>query len=80
MNGAPCMVLPHAAASVVSVQANDNGDYFPLWGICLGFEMLGYLAADEDISILTSTDSENLPVPITFTKSTCYGCSCCYHC
>ncbi|XP_052861337.1 gamma-glutamyl hydrolase A-like isoform X1 [Anopheles cruzii] len=25
---------------------NDNGDYFPVWGTCLGFELLTYLAAN----------------------------------
>ena len=22
-------------------EANDNGDYFPIWGTCLGFEAMG---------------------------------------
>ncbi|XP_043281459.1 chitobiosyldiphosphodolichol beta-mannosyltransferase-like [Venturia canescens] len=26
---------------------NENGDYFPIWGTCLGFELLTYLAANE---------------------------------
>ena len=30
-------------------KANDNGDYFPIWGICLGFEMMIILEAEEDI-------------------------------
>ena len=25
-------------------QANDAGDFFPIWGTCLGFEMLGLMA------------------------------------
>lgn len=25
---------------------NENGDYFPLWGTCLGFELLTYLSAN----------------------------------
>jgi gamma-glutamyl hydrolase len=33
-------------------KANDNGDYFPIWGIYLGFEMMIILEADEDILAL----------------------------
>ena len=27
------------------MEMNEQGDYFPLWGTCLGFELLTYLAA-----------------------------------
>ena len=27
-----------------ALQANDKGDNFPIWGTCLGFEMLGLLS------------------------------------
>ena len=27
-----------------ALQANDKGDIFPIWGTCLGFEMLGLLS------------------------------------
>uniref|UniRef100_U5EYI6 folate gamma-glutamyl hydrolase n=1 Tax=Corethrella appendiculata TaxID=1370023 RepID=U5EYI6_9DIPT len=30
----------------IAVELNKNGSYFPLWGTCLGFELLTYLAAD----------------------------------
>lgn len=30
----------------IAKQLNENGDYFPLWGTCLGFELLTYLSAD----------------------------------
>lgn len=30
----------------LAVVANQKGDYFPVWGTCLGFELLTYLAAN----------------------------------
>uniref|UniRef100_A0AAG5DEB5 folate gamma-glutamyl hydrolase n=1 Tax=Anopheles atroparvus TaxID=41427 RepID=A0AAG5DEB5_ANOAO len=30
----------------IAMRYNENGDYFPLWGTCLGFELLTYLAAN----------------------------------
>lgn len=30
----------------VALELNEQGVYFPLWGTCLGFELLTYLAAD----------------------------------
>nr|CAD7426677.1 unnamed protein product [Timema monikensis] len=29
----------------LATEANQNGDYFPVWGTCLGFQLLTYLAA-----------------------------------
>ena len=51
--------LPHP-------QANDKGDYFPLWGTCLGFELLSVLTADND-SVISPVDAENISLPLTFT-------------
>lgn len=30
----------------IAVDMNERGDFFPLWGTCLGFELLTYLSAD----------------------------------
>ncbi|XP_070505868.1 gamma-glutamyl hydrolase-like [Chironomus tepperi] len=30
----------------IAKQLNENGDFFPLWGTCLGFELLTYLSAN----------------------------------
>ncbi|KAF2070281.1 hypothetical protein CYY_008400 [Polysphondylium violaceum] len=48
------------------LSANQNGDYFPLWGTCMGFQELLCLA-DGNFNILSSYDSENYTVPIDFT-------------
>lgn len=46
---------------------NNNGDYFPLFGICLGFELLTYVAANR-IEHRTHCNSINQPLPLEFTK------------
>ena len=33
----------------LAIEANDNGDYFPIWGTCLGFEMLQILRTGKDV-------------------------------
>ena len=48
-------------------QANDRGDYFPLWGTCLGFQLLSVIQANND-SILSHVDAENYPIPLTLTQ------------
>jgi len=35
----------------IAIKANDNGDYFPIWGTCLGYEIL-LLAFAEDCDLL----------------------------
>ncbi|XP_065057481.1 gamma-glutamyl hydrolase-like [Rhopilema esculentum] len=51
----------------LAMAANDGGDYFPIWGICLGFEAL--LVLCEGISILTEADALNLSMPTIFTEN-----------
>lgn len=52
-----------------AIKANDNGDYFPIWGTCMGFQLLHILAA-EDYSVLTHGvfKSESVMMPLHFTK------------
>ncbi|XP_011409161.2 PREDICTED: gamma-glutamyl hydrolase A-like [Amphimedon queenslandica] len=47
-------------------QANDEGDYFPLWGTCLGFQLLCVLQSGTN-HILSSFDSEDYSIPLNFT-------------
>ncbi|KXJ14950.1 gamma-glutamyl hydrolase A [Exaiptasia diaphana] len=51
----------------LAVKANDAGDVFPLWGTCLGFQMLHVLAANGK-DILTSCKGENVSLPLNFTE------------
>jgi len=51
------------------VAANDAGDFFPLWGTCMGFQWL-LMAASRDASILDpkqgQMDSYNYSIPLDF--------------
>ncbi|KAK7868222.1 hypothetical protein R5R35_000624 [Gryllus longicercus] len=46
-------------------QLNARGDYFPLWGTCLGFELITYLAAGRR-EHRAWCDSENEMLPLDF--------------
>ncbi|KFO25979.1 gamma-glutamyl hydrolase [Fukomys damarensis] len=50
----------------LAIQSFDDGDYFPVWGTCLGFEELAYLISEK--SLLTVTNTENEVLPLNFTK------------
>mmetsp|Transcript_16637 Transcript_16637/g.30514 ORF Transcript_16637/g.30514 Transcript_16637/m.30514 type:complete len:340 (+) Transcript_16637:2035-3054(+) len=54
-----------------ALEANRNGDYFPIWGTCLGFELLNVLASGNNATVLTGSglfDAEDYPTPVTFTE------------
>ena len=38
---------------------NDNGNVFPVWGTCMGFQLLGYLTGNYDPKILTSVRGQD---------------------
>ncbi|XP_055327833.1 gamma-glutamyl hydrolase-like isoform X2 [Paramacrobiotus metropolitanus] len=45
-------------------EMNDKGNYFPIWGTCLGYELLTVLTADG--CFLTSCNAENVSLPLQF--------------
>ncbi|XP_070842237.1 gamma-glutamyl hydrolase [Chaetodon trifascialis] len=49
----------------LALEANKRGDYFPVWGTCLGFEQLTYLTSGK--SILSYTNTSGVPLPLNFT-------------
>ncbi|XP_045416653.1 gamma-glutamyl hydrolase [Lemur catta] len=49
----------------LAIQSFDNGDYFPVWGTCLGFEELSLLVAEE--CLLTLTYTVGIKMPLNFT-------------
>lgn len=51
-----------------SPQAGDRGDYFPVWGTCLGHQLLTALTAGQNL--LRRTDSGNVALPLHFTPET----------
>ncbi|XP_035944825.1 gamma-glutamyl hydrolase isoform X2 [Halichoerus grypus] len=48
-------------------QSFDDGDYFPVWGTCLGFEELSYLISGGK-SLLTLTHTNGIAMLLNFTK------------
>jgi len=46
-----------------ALDAFDNGDYFPVVGHCMGFEILCTITS-QNFSILTGFDSENISMPL----------------
>ncbi|CAM4532743.1 unnamed protein product [Leuciscus chuanchicus] len=49
----------------LALEANSKGDYFPVWGTCLGFEMLTLLTSGE--SLLSHTNTKGVALPLNFT-------------
>ncbi|XP_076617072.1 gamma-glutamyl hydrolase-like [Chaetodon auriga] len=50
----------------LALEANSRGDYFPVWGTCLGFEQLAYLTSGK--SILSRTNTSGVSLPLHFTE------------
>ncbi|XP_010707289.1 gamma-glutamyl hydrolase [Meleagris gallopavo] len=48
-----------------ALEANDKGDYFPIWGTCLGHELLTYLTSGEILLVNTKTNGFSLPLNFT---------------
>jgi len=52
-----------------AVKANQAGDYFPVWGTCLGFEWTTDHFAGDRKAITDGFDSEGLALPLDFTAA-----------
>lgn len=54
------------------VEYNKKGDYFPLWGTCMGFEWL-VIATTQNVNILDpksgQMDAYNYSIPLDFTEA-----------
>ena len=50
----------------MAIDANERGDYFPIWGTCLGFEAL--LTMCGGLAVLGDCDATDLPLPLTTTS------------
>ena len=48
-------------------EANDNGDYYPIWGTCLGFEELSVLETGNGSVISLDVEATNIALPLNFT-------------
>mmetsp|Transcript_62138 Transcript_62138/g.73592 ORF Transcript_62138/g.73592 Transcript_62138/m.73592 type:complete len:341 (-) Transcript_62138:131-1153(-) len=50
------------------LEANQNGDHFPLWGTCLGLEIMCGLVSDVGMDIIKpGFDVENISLPLLLT-------------
>ena len=58
----------HIYSSVL--QMNKDGDYFPLWGTCLGFEWLMMSQSQNETILANNFDSENLTLALQFESTT----------
>ena len=52
-----------------AVAAHANGDHFPIWGSCAGFEWLMQTAAGNDSVLTDGFDAENMSVPLNLTAA-----------
>ncbi|XP_072335853.1 gamma-glutamyl hydrolase-like [Scyliorhinus torazame] len=50
----------------LALKVCEQGDYFPIWGTCMGQQLLTALTAGEDL--LTPTDSCNVALTLEFTQ------------
>ncbi|XP_077410272.1 gamma-glutamyl hydrolase isoform X2 [Vanacampus margaritifer] len=50
----------------MTLEANRRGDYFPIWGTCLGLEQLFLLT--NGVSLLTRTNTSGVSLPLNFTQ------------
>ncbi|XP_077263474.1 gamma-glutamyl hydrolase A-like [Temnothorax americanus] len=50
----------------IAKEINARGEYFPIFGICLGFELLTYAAANR-VEHRSNCSSRNQPLPLEFT-------------
>uniref|UniRef100_A0A8C9PFV6 folate gamma-glutamyl hydrolase n=1 Tax=Spermophilus dauricus TaxID=99837 RepID=A0A8C9PFV6_SPEDA len=59
----------------LAIQSYDDGDYFPVWGTCLGFEELTYLVSGDGECLLTHTEhTVAVTLPLNFTGGEDYSC------
>ena len=52
----------------IALEYNSQGNYFPIWGTCLGFELLTILASDMKF-VLSPCKSQDQPLPIVFDQN-----------
>lgn len=50
----------------LAIEANENGDYFPVHGTCLGFETLSIIIS-KNYTILSKFDAEDAAAPLLYT-------------
>jgi len=59
--------LPSSAKKMweLAIESNSRGDYFPVWGTCLGMEFMLMLAGGESL-VESGFNAENISLPLIF--------------
>lgn len=68
--GGGATVSPAALFSMQkTIEVNDNGDYFPMWGTCMGFQwlMIGYSGNPSKFTLDGVFNAENISLPLQYT-------------
>ncbi|XP_075875570.1 gamma-glutamyl hydrolase [Nelusetta ayraudi] len=52
--------------SKLALEANNAGDFFPIWGTCMGMQLLTVIVAEKNL--LTKTTAQNVALPLNLTK------------
>ena len=62
-----CEALPKSAQWLwnLALQSNERGDFFPVWGTCLGFEFLVQLVGGKEC-LQFGFNAENVTLPLLF--------------
>jgi len=71
-SGSAISHVPISVKKIISMakKANDDGDKFPIWGTCLGFEYLIMVLGDhEEKTIQSGFDAMNISLPLNFTDA-----------
>ncbi len=66
MGGEPSLPASAVEYFDIVMDAVDNGDFYPIWGTCLGFEWLSQLVSG-DKDVLDKFDAENITLPLNLT-------------
>ena len=45
----------------------DQGDSYPIWGTCLGFEFLAFMSNDQRTSTMSNCSANSIELPLNFT-------------
>ncbi|CAL8295094.1 unnamed protein product [Lota lota] len=68
--GANLITSGYATAAKIfyqlAIKANARGDYFPVWGTCLGLEELTFLTSGK--LLLSTTNTNGVALPLVFTN------------
>jgi len=60
------MMLAASKLYKLAVEANNRGDYYPIWGTCLGLELLSVLSSGKNV--LDSCESVDVSLPMKFVE------------